>query len=248
MLSRALSSVRSQLRRPDRIIVVVDASEDVLNRVGQFREQRSVASGEQQLPDVEVIGGHGQRGVSAARNLGAILAPRGLLAFLDDDDAWKPDYLSEVVSEGYGFGVALAGFEKHTASTVAAEKIPPPTLTAEAFRVANPGLRGSNIVIDRDLYLAIGGFDETLPAFNDLDFGIRLARADPSYRQITKPLVEFHSHHGPRLSTPGCQANREGLRRYLEIHGADMSASELAAFRDRALRLWGIDPLASEAR
>ncbi len=232
-LSRALSSVQKQVRPPDRVLIVVDAVAEIASRVS--REH-----------DAEVIGGHGRHGVSVARNVGAAAAQDGFLAFLDDDDVWKPEYLREVFDEGYEFEVALTAFEKHTPTTVAPEKVPPKVLTSEAFLVANPGLRGSNLVISRGLYLALGGFDESLPAFNDLDFGVRLARVLPTYRRITKPLVEFHSHKGPRLSTPGCTANRDGLRRYLELHGSEMTEAELAAFRNRSLRLWGIDPLVSE--
>lgn len=230
LMARALESVKRQGALVGEVIIVVDADEPARRVVESVR-------------GAVVVGGHGQRGVSAARNLGAEVARCPVLAFLDDDDAWKEGYLSRVLGREPDFDVALTAFEKHSARGVAPEKVPPAELVASAFLVANPGLRGSNLVIRRMAYRSVGGFDESLPAFNDLDFGIRLAASGPwRYRRVVEPLVEFHSHPGPRLSTAGCDANRLGMRRFLDKHRERMSADQLEAFRLRALRLWGLDP------
>lgn len=225
---RALRSVMSQTLLPGEVIVVCDSEERV------------------ELPSydlpVEVLGGVGQRGVSAARNTGAAYAKGKFLAFLDDDDAWKPDYLSRVFKEGEQIDVILAAFEKHRPQDIKPEKIPPEKLEKGAFLVANPGLRGSNLVIRRAIYVELGGFDESLPALEDMDFGIKLSmQPGLRYRRITESLVEYHSHTGPRLTTAKNPQIEQGARLFLQRYRASMSEEKRDQYRERALRLWGVE-------
>lgn len=230
LLRRALASVHAQLHPPKSILVVLDGdSADVPALRGTFNA------------NVEVACTGARSGVSAARNLGAHLAKTNMLAFLDDDDAWKPSYLACALEQEAD--LVLTAFEKHTPTQVAPEKIPPEVLSPDAFLVRNPGLRGSNLIITRDAYDRVGGFDPALPAFNDLDFGVRLADTGPwRYRRVLEPLVEFHSHTGARLSTAGSDANRTGLVRYWSRYRARMTEAQRSAFRARALQIWGLDP------
>lgn len=230
LLQRALDSVQAQLRQPRSILVVLDGdSADVPALRSTFDDR------------VEVACTGARSGVSAARNLGAHLARTTMLAFLDDDDAWKPSYLACALE--HEADLVLTAFEKHTPTRIAPEKIPPEVLSPDAFLVRNPGLRGSNLVIARDVYERVGGFDPALPSFNDLDLGVRLADAGPwRYRRVLEPLVEFHSHTGARLSTAGSDANRTGLARYWSRYSARMTETQRGAFRARALQLWGLDP------
>lgn len=233
LLERALQSVRSQTLPPRAIIVVVDgdarACADVAAIVG---------------PGVQLVQTGTPRGASAARNLGVTAAATELVSFLDDDDRWKPDYLATVFAGGPAFDVALVAFEKHAGAAVRLEKVPPETLSPGAFLVGNPGIRGSNLTIRRSVHHAIGGFDEGLPSFNDMDFGLRLAlHAVPlRYRRITAHLVEYHAHDGERLSGPRSPHIGPGARAFLARHGARMTPTEEAAFRHRTQRLWREDP------
>lgn len=190
----------------------------------------------------------GRLGASSARNLGAEAATGDYLAFLDDDDWWAPSYLEEAAERlRAGADVVLTAFLKErriedTWVTVP-EKTPPEALSPQDFFVRNPGLRGSNIVIRRSLFLAIGGFDPRLASHNDLDFGIRLFRhAGLVYRQNPSPLVHFRVHDGSRLSTAGSTANVSGARAFLLKHRDAMGAADAARFRERTEKLFGFDP------
>lgn len=238
LLRRALASVLAQSSNPREILVIVDGTE------GQVPEVRAQLAGLDAM--VHAVGA--ARGAGAARNHGARIARTSYLCFLDDDDVWKPGYLGAVFAEGPSFDLALTAFEKHNRAGVRPEKIPPEVLDADAFLVANPGLRGSNLVLTRALFWAAGGFSERLPSFNDMDFGLRLVAAQPRrYRRILAHLVEYHAHEGERLSSRGARAIPPGLTRFLQEHGPRMDHRQEAAFRARAIDLWGIDPWTPQA-
>ncbi len=85
LLGRAIRSVKAQTEVRHQIVVVSDdASSDT------YKVASELLSDE----DVFVQRG-GQPGPAASRNLGTMLAKGDFVIFLDDDDAFSPDYLSE---------------------------------------------------------------------------------------------------------------------------------------------------------
>src|SRR5687768_8248493 len=97
-LEETLLSVRAQLRQPDEIIVVDDASTDGSAEIARRLGATCIPTG------VNV-------GLPAARNFGIRHARGSLIALLDADDVWLPDHLRSVVDllerhpeTGVGFG------------------------------------------------------------------------------------------------------------------------------------------------
>ncbi len=240
MLSRALDSIINQTKLPSEVIVVVDSNREKYDEIIKIVHKHQIF--ERIKARVIQNGTSRSQGVSYARNLGVKYAKNIFLSFLDDDDAWKTSYLEKVFMDGVDFDVALVGFEKHKNGNVIPEKKPPKSLKIRSFLVANPGLRGSNITIKKKIYEDIQGFSLDLPAFNDLDFGIKLSSiVNLKYKRIDEYLVEFYSHSKERLSTPGCEANIIGMERFLLKHGNKMTYIEEAKFRKRGQKLWAID-------
>lgn len=232
-LARALASVRAQSRVPDECWIVDDG-----------------ATGVAAVPGTRMVRTGGGCGAAAARNLGAQRAEADVLAFLDDDDTWASEYLEEAlaVREREGANLVLTAFWKVREQSNAApasepkpEKTPPPTLRVEDFLVRNPGLRGSNLVIERAFYLDLGGFDEALPSFHDMDLGLRAAASSRlRYGRNERRRVYFHVHARPRLSSPGSPTNVAGLERFLARYRALMGPERESLFRERAWRLFGV--------
>jgi glycosyltransferase involved in cell wall biosynthesis len=238
LLQRALQSIVAQALRPAEVIVVDDADGGDPDATRQVLEKYG-------LKGVRVVANSHAKGVAGARNTGAALSTGEVLAFLDDDDEWLPFYLVE----------ALARFELRRLDLMCADlvyrfddgserpgKSAPDRLAAELFLTRNPGLIGSNFMIRRSLYSAIGGFDESLLTLEDMDFGLRLSLCGGvKYTPLHQRLVRHYHHTGPRLCTPKAAAMRTGVRRFYELYAQRMTEAQREEFRRSMHRLWGID-------
>ena len=179
-----------------------------------------------------------------------LLACARLLAFLDDDDEWLPAYLATAVRRLVAEHLDVLCTDLQYRSDDGADrpgKTAPEALGVEAFLTRNPGLIGSNLIVRRAAYAALGGFDESLLAAEDMDFGIRLSlHPGLRYAPLHERLVRHHQHGGPRLCTPRGEAMRAGIRRFFALHGPRMSAAQRAEFRRAVCRLWGFDELGQD--
>ena len=231
LLARALASVRAQTVAPLEVVIVDDRGGLDAAAVG----------------DARVLRNDRAPGASGARNCGAAGARGEWIAFLDDDDEWLPAYLAAVGERLAAapldvlLGDLLYLFEDGSERP---GKAAPEVLRAADFLTRNAGLIGSNLVIRRAVYAAVGGFDESLRAAEDMDLGIRLGlRPGLRYAPLRARLVRHHHHAGPRLCTRRGDAMRDGIRRFFELHGGRMDAAQRAAFGESVRTLWGIDEL-----
>ena len=107
-IERALSSVAAQTYRDFELIVIDDGSTDGGPRFVEAFNNLPIRLIRQE-----------NAGPGAARNRGLELAQGELVAFLDADDEWLPDYLAESVRllDQYGSDVALitSGYIEHPA-------------------------------------------------------------------------------------------------------------------------------------
>jgi glycosyltransferase involved in cell wall biosynthesis len=198
-LKEALESVLAQNYWTDRphvgnfeLLVVDDGSTDRTREVvGQFGGMVSY---------------HFQAhvGVSSARNLGLRLAKGDYIGFLDSDDLWKRDKIQVQMSLFKAFpqarvcyteevwirnGRHLNPANKHRKySGWIFDKVLPLCL-----------LSLSSALFRREVFEEIGNFDETFPACEDYDFGIRLAHRYPVHL-VTNPLIIKRGGHPDQLS------------------------------------------------
>ena len=193
LLPRALLSVLAQSRPADEVIVVDDGSDD------RTRELIEV-----DFPDVRLIVQDNQ-GVSAARNRGVAASSGSWLAFLDSDDEWLPEKLEvqmQAAAANPQFslihsdeiwirrGVRVNQMKKHRKSG------------GDIFLDCLPRcvISPSAVLLRRELFDAVGQFDESLPACEDYDLWLRICHQQEVF-YIDKPLLKKYGGHEDQLST-----------------------------------------------
>jgi hypothetical protein len=145
-------------------------------------------------PRVTVIRHDDPVGLPAARNIGFRASTTRWIAVCDDDDLWSPtkaraqlDLLASRPDAGWAVaGTALVDTDLRVIGYRELDERP--DVLAQML-VTNVVPCVSGLVIDRDLFEDVGGWDATMRASEDWDLEIRLARAAP-----------VASLHGPHVA------------------------------------------------
>ncbi|MDH3444277.1 MAG: glycosyltransferase family 2 protein [Deltaproteobacteria bacterium] len=192
MLQDAIASVLAQTFENYELIVVDDGSTD--NTLGELR---LLGTSFQVIPQAH-------RGVAAARNRGVKGARGRYLAFLDSDDLWVPRKLA----------VQVAFMDAHPDVKICqTEEIwirrgarvnPKARHRKPSGDIFKPSLdlclvSPSAVMLTRELYLEVGGFDENLPVCEDYDLWLRVA-VNHDVRLLPQALVVKRGGHVDQLS------------------------------------------------
>jgi GT2 family glycosyltransferase len=167
------------------------------------------------LPRVTVVATNA-RGAAAARNLAVAGAQGEVLAFLDDDDLWRPEHLAGLVAAFADPATTIA----YRDAAVVQERVGEDGARVEIARrlIArdwDDDLMGrwgyvppSALAVRRDLFERLGGFDESFRFSEDWDFVLRAAAAAGPPRRVPGVTVEVRLRESGNAS-----ANRGAERR-----------------------------------
>jgi len=219
LLKRAVKSVIKQTYTEWEIIIIDDASADNTRQTAE----EYIKSGFRYFHFTDKKGG------AAARNKGIKEAKGEYIAFLDDDDEWLPEKLEKQMEAFNKYPeVALCYTGRHVDK---GEKTFPGFLRKYSFKkpayedhfraIMSDNFIGitSTVIIKRDVLVALDGFDENLPGYQDYELFIRVLRENKSYG-IDEPLVIYHLGSDSHVSL-----NRKNIikaEKYLaEKYGSD---------------------------
>ncbi len=136
-------------------------------------------------------------GAGKARNTGAKLAKTPFLVFLDADDMLKPRFLELALAAYQQIGRYVysdwltqeqqTNFQTHTT----------PDYSLDAFRNAF-SIHPVTTLIPRKWFEAVGGFDETMPAYEDVDLYLKFLTRGFCGVRIPEPLLIYNLNSGQR--------------------------------------------------
>jgi glycosyltransferase involved in cell wall biosynthesis len=189
-LSSAIQSVLDQTFGDFEIIVVDGASTDNTREViDKFDDQR-----------IRYIREKKDKGASASRNIGIKHSRGRFIAFLDDDDRWMPSKLEkqlDLFNKNPDVGLVYTGlwrFNDSGKTMGRARNLPSVrgNIYRKLFRANYVG-GCSTVLVRRECLEKVGLFDENLPAAEDIDLWIRLAK-HYKFDYLKEALVLYRVH------------------------------------------------------
>jgi GT2 family glycosyltransferase len=224
----ALLSIHNQTVRPAEILLVDDNSSPE-NRA-KLRDLSSLAT---------IITTPKNLGLAGARNYGAQNAKSEWLAFLDDDDLFVPDkqerqirYLETHPSvKALGGGLTMVtpdGRREYWGGK------PTRQLTL-AHALCYTASMAQALMIRRDVFLELGGFDGRLRYLEDLELGIRLLASGHETHFLAEPLFIYHRGGGRQQLSFEWRKMFKAEMRIINMH-ADLARKEFGPFGAIRLR------------
>jgi GT2 family glycosyltransferase len=243
LLNEAMRELLAQTVSPDRVVLVVDHNEELLERARHEFGER-----------IEVVPNSSRKGLSGARNTGIATAAEDVIAFLDDDAVPDPGWLAALIS-AYEKGVLGVGGEIEPDWATARPRWFPPEFdwvigcTYQGMQTAPGALRnliGAAMSLRRDVFERVGGFRDELGRVGSIPFGceetelcIRASQAIPEGFFRYQPSARVRHRVEPertRFAYFRRQCFNEGRGKALMARG--IGADEgLAAERRHAMRV-----------
>ena len=180
LLFKTLLSVFKQTIKPYEIIIIFS------NKISQDQKKLLLKKNK----NLKIFFSN-KGNVSFNRNYGALRAKGNYLAFLDDDDLWSKDYLryiKERLSKNPS-KLIITWLNKIKNNKISKFKEMGQKVKSEDLFAFNPGIIGSNIVIKKEIFKKIGGFDKKLTSSEDKDFFIRFLDKKLKFNILKKRLV-----------------------------------------------------------
>lgn len=210
---RAIRSVASQTYEPVEVIVVEDGSE---TGIETWLDDQGL--------DARYVRHDSNRGLAAARNTAIDTSTADYIAFLDDDDEWKPRRIERTVHRLRSipedrlstFGVVYCGTERRRNGQVLSIGHPENEGNLkEAIMDKGASTLPSSCLFSKEALEAVGGYDESLPSSIDHDIWMALAAGGYDAYTVDEPLVVTHDPFEHSMETDTVSRIR-GVRRYVE--------------------------------
>jgi len=234
LLREALESLRAQTARPRQVVVVNDGG----------ASPREVTDGFRDAFDVVLEDPKQRRGRSAAGNRGVALATEELVGFLDDDDRCFPDHLERLAAaQGQGpepvvyadavtvvYGQGETGWEPRVRTLQYSLDYDPDYLLLANYIPIH------TLLLPRELFRKVGGFDEVLEYSEDWDFLLRLSGETP-FRHLRAVTCEYRVFEAqssdPTHVAAGAGAFQDARRKIFERYASRRTDAGLGRVLDR---------------
>lgn len=192
-LDDAIASALAQTHRDIEIIVVNDGGGSaVVDHVKSI------------YPSVHVLDLPQNVGAGLARNAGVAEAAGTLIAFLDSDDLWVESKIERQVaflSDNPDTKCLHCGLTTFGSNGDFATHLDKPALLKKQDVLFRGHVLPSSMIIYKDIYDAVGGFNDALRTAEDYDLILRLVQSDVTIRFLGESLVKFRRMDQGNLSS-----------------------------------------------
>ena len=188
LVGRTLQSLAEQTVQPAAIVLVDNGSTDSTIQVLD-----SWAAGR---ANVEIIS-EPRPGAACARNAGLARVRTPYVLFFDSDDRMPPRHIEEVSAAIRANGrPQIVEFESIFISPEGKRKLSPLRGRDElANHIFHATLATQRYAVSTELVRSVGGWNEALPGWNDLELGVRLLAARPTLAKVRlSSPVEIFTH------------------------------------------------------
>lgn len=227
LLQKALNSVHEQTKKPNKIIIVSDSSND-----NYEKEKQLALNNEVILRDEYEHNYAGNLNTAIDyiikeefNNQSTFNISNIYIAFLDDDDTWRKNYLEtckKYLYDSPDFVVAALNYIEDNNKEGKKLEVPK-ILNKESFLSSNPHIQGSNTFIKLETLLRAGGFDESMNSTTDRDFFTRVMMLNPKFKIIDEVLIDINAlNTRPRL-TNDKEGKKKSLSYFYSKYGGLMS-------------------------
>ena len=234
IVERALKSILSQTYENIEVIVVDDSPAD-------FEQRDAVRAMVEGYADrsVSYIPHETCKGACAARNTGLAQAAGTYIAFLDDDDEWKPEKIEKQLAGFTSDRVALVYCDSETVNDTTGE-VTVRKSESHSGRVYEKLIIGNFIgstsfpLLRTQAVREAEGFDVLMQSAQDYDMWLRLAQKH-EVAYVSEPLVIYHVHAGEQISKSFTK-KISGMER-INLKNAAYLRKDKTAFWSRTIKL-----------
>lgn len=181
-LAQALDSIERQTERYWECIVVNDTTQP-LPLVP--------------YPWARLVSTEGGRGAGFARNLGVKSSTAPFVTFLDADDILMPTFLEKALRQYQATGRYIyTDWLSVNKNGQLEEHKTPEFVVGDVFSKPTP--HAINVLVKRAWHDQVGGFDESMTTWEDVDYFMRLAKAGICGARVAEPLFIYRYLTGQR--------------------------------------------------
>lgn len=189
IIERAVKSVLAQTMTDFELIIIDDGStDDTVQKIKQFDDSRII------LHEL-----HENKGQSVARNTGIKMSNSDLIAYLDTDNVWLPNYLEVMTSEFSDEYVLLYSSQNVFLCSGSRDDLKIIGRKVRDYEY-NPNIMKSRNFIDTNCAMhrksvldEVGMFDESLKEFEDWDLFARICLKHPfKVKHVGQVLSEYY--------------------------------------------------------
>ena len=237
LLQKALHSVEDQTKVPNKIIIVSDSDDDIYEKEKNLILKNSIL-----LRDKYEHNYAGNLNTAIdyiikeeINNEQIFDISNIYIAFLDDDDTWRKNYIEICSKHLYDRpDFVVAGLNYIEDNNLEGKKLEvSKKLNIESFLASNPHIQGSNTFIRLETILRAGCFDESMNSTTDRDFFTRVMMLNPKYKIIDQVLVDINACNSRRRLTNDKEGKKKSLSYFYSKYGGLMNKTIEKNFFER---------------